>query len=54
LCVDVPEARAEAAVETLIEILTRPIPEMGGLQIGAEVEVGANWAEMKSVRVVTI
>lgn len=54
LCVDVPRELKDRAVETLVEILTRPIPEMGGLQIGAEVEIGENWAEMETVRKVEI
>jgi DNA polymerase I-like protein with 3'-5' exonuclease and polymerase domains len=37
--VDVPEAMEQQAIEILVEILTRPIPEMDGLRVGCEVEV---------------
>ncbi len=39
----VPYRLAEEAQEFLATVLTRPIPEMGGLRVGAEVEVGKNW-----------
>lgn len=39
----VPEDRAEEAAELLAEVMTRPIPEMKGLQIGVDVKVGRNW-----------
>ena len=29
----------------LIDVLTRPIPELGGLRIGCEVEFGYNWGD---------
>jgi hypothetical protein len=54
LCLDVPKELEMKAIETLIEILTRPIPEMGGLRVGCEVETGPNWGEMESRRVVTV
>jgi len=47
LCLDVPTELVEKAKEMLLAIFTRPIPEMHGLQIGAEVEIGDNWGEMK-------
>lgn len=40
---DCPNEKVEAATEALVEVFTRPIPQMGGLRIGAEVEVGSNW-----------
>jgi hypothetical protein len=53
--VDVPEDRAEEAVELLVSVLTRPIPEMGGLQIGCEVEIGRDWGSgMKTIRKVEV
>lgn len=48
-CLDVPEALVPKATEDLLTIFTRPIPEMRNLQVGAEVEVGDNWGEMKRV-----
>jgi hypothetical protein len=53
-CLDVPEDRVDEAVEILCEILTRPIPQMGGLQVGCEVEVGTDWGSMTKVKTVTI
>jgi hypothetical protein len=41
---DVPDRLVDTAVETLGRILTRPIPQMGGLKVGCEIEVGGNWA----------
>ena len=43
-CLDVPIDKVEIAKSILINILTRPIPQMGGLQIGCDVEIGHNWA----------
>jgi len=40
---EVPEAMRDEAVDFLVEVLTRPIPQMGGLRVGCEVEVGYNW-----------
>lgn len=51
-CLAVPEADVDEAVNRLCHILTRPIGRMGGLQVGCEVKVGTNWADMKSVRTV--
>lgn len=42
---EVPEALKFEAADYLIEILTRPIPQMDGLRIGCEVEFGYNWAD---------
>jgi hypothetical protein len=52
--VDVPKELADAAAEELIRILTRPIPEMGGLRVGCEVEVGNNWKDMESIAKIEI
>lgn len=41
----VPTPKVEAASEFLVETLTRAIPQMGGLRLGAEVEVGENWGD---------
>jgi DNA polymerase I-like protein with 3'-5' exonuclease and polymerase domains len=42
---EVPESMKDAAADFLVETLTRPIPELGGLRIGCEVEWGYNWAD---------
>lgn len=53
VCLDVPEDRVEEAVELLIDTLTRPIPQLGGLRVGCEVKIGKhNWAEMTTLKVV--
>lgn len=49
LCLDIPTALQAHAAESLLAVFTRPIPQMHGLQIGAEVEVGPNWAEMERI-----
>lgn len=63
VCLDVPEARRDEAVELLGRVMTRAIPEMGGLRVGAEVKSGKNWAPyderdnplgMRKVKVVTV
>lgn len=41
----VPVAVEDRAAEALVSTMTRPIPELGGLRLGAEVEIGANWAD---------
>lgn len=48
LCV--PKKDVDTAIGILYTILTRPIPEMGNLTIGCEVEVGENWGEMEKVK----
>jgi uracil-DNA glycosylase family 4 len=53
-CVDVPLARKQEAAATLIEILTRPIPEMGGLRVGCEIEEGYNWGAMTTTQTITV
>jgi len=53
-CLDVPENKIELATEILVDILTRPIEEMGGLRVGCEVEVGPNWGAMTKTRTVTV
>lgn len=40
---EVPDHLVPEAAEFLIETLTRPIPQMGNLRVGCEVEVGRNW-----------
>ncbi|NBV25190.1 MAG: hypothetical protein EBS05_25135 [Proteobacteria bacterium] len=44
-CLEVPEAEADAAEAFLIEVLTRPVPELGGLRIPCETDRGYNWAD---------
>ena len=41
----VPRAMAEEAGEFLLTLLTRPIPEMGNLKVGAALEIGTNWGD---------
>ena len=46
----VPQERAQEAARAMRGVFTAPIPELGGLTIGAEVsmsEPGGNWADMK-------
>jgi hypothetical protein len=42
---EVPEALKEEAAQFLIDTLTRPVLELGGLRIGCEVDMGYNWAD---------
>jgi hypothetical protein len=42
-CLDCEIPLVERAAESQLAIFTRPIPEMRGLRIGAEVEAGENW-----------
>jgi len=49
-CILAPEARAQEAVDLLVNQLTRSIPQLGGITIGCEVKIGTNWADMVSVR----
>lgn len=51
---DVPAALQQEACDYLERLLTRPIVEMGGLRVGCEIEVGKNWLEMKTVKVVKV
>lgn len=50
ICLDVPEARVDEAIDLLVSVLSRPIPELGGLRIGCEVKVGDDWWAMSKVR----
>jgi hypothetical protein len=52
ICLDVPEDRADAAVEFLGNLFTRTIPQMGGITVGTEIKVGKDWGNMKPVKVV--
>jgi DNA polymerase I-like protein with 3'-5' exonuclease and polymerase domains len=45
---EVPVELKDQAAEFLVDVLTRPIPEMGGLRIGCEVDWGYNWADASS------
>lgn len=49
LCLDCPDEKLESAAQAMLAVFTRPIPQMRGLVIGAEVEQGLNWAEMDRV-----
>jgi hypothetical protein len=53
-CLDVPTHEVDEAIDLLSTVLTRPIVEMGGLQVGCEVEVGPDWGSMKKVKTVSI
>jgi DNA polymerase I-like protein with 3'-5' exonuclease and polymerase domains len=50
ICLAVPEGRVDEAVEFLCTLMSRPIPQMGGLQVGVECKVGPNWADMRVVK----
>ena len=47
---DVPEEKADEAIELLCEIMTRPVTQCGNLRIGCEVKMGKNWADMSFVK----
>lgn len=51
---DVPEPLSEAAADTMMTIWTRPIPQMRGLRIGAEVEIGKDWKHMERMSRVVV
>lgn len=42
---EVPEHLADEAEQFLVDTLTRPVAELGGLRIGCETEKGYNWAD---------
>lgn len=54
LCLEVPFAMQDEARDYLVDLLTRPIPQMDGLRVGCEVEVGENWGEMEPVLAVNL
>lgn len=45
----VPTPLEDKAAEFLVETLTRPIPQLGGLRLGAEVDAGDNWGDFDPV-----
>lgn len=53
-CLDTPAALVEEVADILARVFTRPIPQMQGLRIGAEIEVGDNWGDMESIRKIHI
>jgi hypothetical protein len=54
VCLEVPEAMAQAAIEFLGRLMTREVPELQGLRIGCEIEMGTNWGKgMKKVKTIT-
>lgn len=53
-CLDTPDSLVEQAAQAQLAIFTRPIPQMHGLRIGAEVEVGANWGSMDRIHKLVI
>jgi hypothetical protein len=44
----------DQTVEFLATLMTREIPLMNNLQIGCEVKVGKNWADMQKVKKIAI
>jgi hypothetical protein len=48
-CLDTPVSLIDAGIDVLRRVMTRPIPEMGGLTVGAECEVGDDWLDMEKV-----
>lgn len=46
ICLEVPEALREDAAHFLLETMTRPVPELDGLRIGAACEFGTDWKDM--------
>lgn len=48
----VPEDKVDAAVELLGEIMSRPIKQLRGLQVGVEIKVGQDWHNMKTVKTI--
>jgi hypothetical protein len=48
----VPEDRIDEAAQLFGEIMNRPVKQYSNIQIGVEVKIGTNWAEMKSHLVV--
>ncbi len=52
---DVPYQHQDVAINILAETLTRPIPEMDGLQVGCEIEISAkNFLEMEKIKEIKI
>jgi DNA polymerase I-like protein with 3'-5' exonuclease and polymerase domains len=49
LCLDVPQSERLRVRRQLYAIFTRPIPQMDGLCIGADVEIGDNWGHLEPV-----
>lgn len=45
----VPEDHADKGAQMLGEVMNRPIPQLGNLQVGVQVKAGRNWAEMKPI-----
>lgn len=43
---EVPVDLAAEAEQFLVDILTRPVPELGHVRIGCETEMGYNWADV--------
>lgn len=48
LALDVPWHMAEEAANSVMRIMTRPVPQLDNWSIGAEVEIGDDWLKMKS------
>ncbi len=54
-CVDVPYHLKDTAADILGDILTRPIPELGGLQVGCEIEYSSkNFLDMEKIKKIEI
>lgn len=54
-CLDVPLHKMDTAKQILIDTLTRPITEMGGIRVGCEVEVGyKNFLDMEKLETIVV
>jgi DNA polymerase I-like protein with 3'-5' exonuclease and polymerase domains len=54
ICLQVHKRMVDQTVEFLATLMTREIPLMNNLQIGCEVKVGKNWADMQKVKKIAI
>lgn len=46
----IPEEMVEKAASDLIDVMNRPIKQLGNLIVGVQVKVGKNWGEMEPYR----
>lgn len=53
--IDCPKTEAERVADYLVQVLTRPIPQLSGVMVGCEVDFGLNWGKgLKGVRKVLV
>jgi DNA polymerase I-like protein with 3'-5' exonuclease and polymerase domains len=50
ICLAVPVGEVDSAAQYLETLMTRPVPELGGLQFGIEIKTGTNWADMTTIK----